>query len=436
MPDSRYEQTLRWLYRLEAARGMDFKLERMQLALARLGNPQQSFRTLHVAGTNGKGSVAALSHAMLTAAGYRVGLYTSPHLIDFRERIRIGNALISSDSVVRLAEEIRAATEVPELGLTFFELTTALSFLYFATAGVDLAVVEVGLGGRLDATNVVDAEVAVITSVGLDHEEYLGDSIAAVAGEKAGIIKPSRPVVVGSLPPAAAAVVGKIAASRNAPMRRLDEDFSLSRSTPAQFDGFGRSIDGIVVALQGGFQHDNAALAIAATLELAPAISDASIRSGCAQVRWPGRCEIVSEHPRVILDCAHNPAGIAALLETLPIEQERLHLLCAVMRDKRWQEMIDLLAPRIASAVVTSVMPPRGEEPQTVAARLRCHVPTEVEADPIAALELLLAGAAAEDTILVTGSLFLVAAVYPYFLRRQDRAELFDEPIRAPREVG
>src|SRR5574337_1347627 len=207
MTASAYADVLASLYRLEAARGMDFKLERVTLALKSLGDPHRRFAAIHIAGTNGKGSVAAMLHAICCAAGYRVGLYTSPHLVSFTERIRVGTEMISEEEVVTLARDIRGAATVRGIDLTFFEFVTVMAFLHFARCGIDLAIVEVGLGGRLDATNVLDPEVTVITSIGLDHQEFLGSTLASVAYEKAGIIKPGTPVVVGNVPPEADGVI-------------------------------------------------------------------------------------------------------------------------------------------------------------------------------------------------------------------------------------
>ena len=193
-----YQRTLDWLYALEAAKGMDFKLERVSLALQRLGEPQRAYPALHIAGTNGKGSVAAMLDACLGAAGYRVGRYTSPHLVELGERIAVAGVPMSREALVATAEEVRAVTLAHGIGLTFFEILTVMAFVHFARVGVEVAVVEVGLGGRLDATNVIDPLAAAITTIGRDHTEWLGDSLAQIALEKGGIIKPGRPVVLGA----------------------------------------------------------------------------------------------------------------------------------------------------------------------------------------------------------------------------------------------
>jgi dihydrofolate synthase/folylpolyglutamate synthase len=388
---------------------------------------------VHVAGTNGKGSVSAMAHAILAQAGCRVGLYTSPHLISFTERIRIGGEMISEAEVVALTDEIHAAATMHGIELTFFEFTTVMAFLHFARCQVEIAVVEVGLGGRLDATNVVDAEVAVITSIGMEHEEYLGDTLASVAGEKAGIIKTERPLVIGCLPPTARVVVEQTALAHSAPVRALGSDFDLHSCDAGElvFRGLGREIKAIRLGLEGSFQRDNAALAIAAVTTLsaqgeadgrvALPVSDDHVRAGLATAVWPGRLEIVAQRPQVILDCAHNPQAIAALVAEVArlAGSGRTHLLFAVMRDKRWQGMVRSLAPMMASCTVSAVQPPRGESAERVAAEFRLYGGrVEVVDDPEIAIAGLVERTSPDDTILVTGSLFLIGAVYPYFMRQ------------------
>ncbi|HUI26504.1 MAG TPA: folylpolyglutamate synthase/dihydrofolate synthase family protein, partial [Candidatus Kryptonia bacterium] len=336
---SAYRETIAWLYSLEAARGMDFKLERVALALAALGDPHRRYPSLHIAGTNGKGSVAAMLHAMLHAAGRRVGLYTSPHLMRFSERIRVGNDEIAEDEVVDLTREIRTAATVRGVELTFFEFVTVLAFRAFARHQVDSAVIEVGLGGRLDATNVVDPEVTVITTIGRDHEEYLGNRLESIAAEKGGIIKSRKPVVLGRLPVEASQVLHRIAAERDAAIVEAPRAIHVAGSSRLQFEGLGWKLDDVALALRGRYQVDNAATALAAAALVRERfeITPAAARAGLMNVRWPGRLDVVSTRPLVILDGAHNEDGIAALIDELPaLSGDRpLHMLFAVMRDKR-----------------------------------------------------------------------------------------------------
>jgi len=413
-----YQRTLEWLYTLEAAKGMDFKLERVALALERLGNPQRRFASVHVAGTNGKGSVAAMLHAMLSAGGHRVGLYVSPHLERFTERIRVGQAEVTEAEVVELASDVRRVAASRGAELTFFELVTVMAFLHFARAGVEVAVVEVGLGGRLDATNVIDPEVSVITTIALDHTEFLGETIAAVAAEKGGIIKPHRPVVIGVVGAEAAAVLNRIAAERHAEVFQAGRDYRVTSTEEGlQFDGLGSSFRGLELGVPGTYQYENAATALAAVAVLRSRfpLAEAAIRGGLASVRWPGRFETVGTTPLIILDGAHNVAGMAALVSELTplLRGRKLHVLFAVMRDKQWRAMIELLGPLCASATVTQVLPPRGEAPEQVADIFRSYCPAGCEADPAQAWEKTRTRVGSDDVLLVTGSLFLVGAIAP-----------------------
>jgi dihydrofolate synthase/folylpolyglutamate synthase len=414
---SAYSDTIAWLYSLETARGMDFKLERVALALTALGEPQRQYPCVHIAGTNGKGSVAAILHAILLAAGRRVGLYTSPHLVRFTERIRIGADEITETEVVTLTREIRSAATARGVDLTFFEFVTVIAFLAFARRGVDSAVIEVGLGGRLDATNVIDPEVAVITTIGRDHEQYLGDTVELIAAEKGGIIKPGRPVVLGRLPAAAERVLRDIAASQGAEVIDAASAVLVEGGASLRIAGMGWQLDDARLALRGRFQRDNAATALAAAALVRErlGITPAAVRSGLATVRWPGRLEVVASDPLVIVDGAHNEDGVRTLIDELPaiIGNRPLHLLFGVMRDKHWQPMVERLGPLVRSATIASVLPPRGEEPERVAAQFRTHCPVEVVDDARRAMAAVWQRTPRDAAILVTGSLFLIGAVLP-----------------------
>lgn len=412
-----YPEIVRWLYSLEAAKGMDFKLERVALALERLGSPHLRYPCFHIAGTNGKGSVAAMLHAVLMAAGYRVGLYTSPHLVRFTERIRIGNAEIEESEVAALALEIQRDVTSHGIELTFFEFVTVMAFLCFARARIDVAVVEVGLGGRLDATNVVDPLVSVITTIGRDHADYLGHTVGQVAAEKGGIIKSQRAVVLGRVAGTAAKVISAIADERRAPLVRAERDYTMSEDEEPEFDGFGWRFEKLRLSLRGRFQRENAGTALAAlalTQRDLP-VSEPAIREGLGSVFWPGRLEIIRDAPLIILDGAHNVDGISQLTQELPplIRGRRVHLMFAVMADKSWRPMVDRLAPYCSSAVVTEVLPPRGLPPHRAARRLRLHCPTEVVSEPARAWDASLARTSPSDVLLATGSLFLIGAIYP-----------------------
>ncbi len=429
MPTSEYAEILTWLYTLEAAKGMDFKLERVALALKSLGEPHKQFAAIHIAGTNGKGSVAAMLHAMLSAGGYRVGLYTSPHLVSLTERIRVGAEEIGEAAVVALAREIRTAATVRGIDLTFFEFVTVMAFLHFARSGVELAVVEVGLGGRLDATNVVDPAVAVITGIGLDHQEFLGDTLGSVAREKAGIIKPGCRVVIGRVPNEARAVLQHAVDDCGADAQWAGRDFSVGGAPRFRFTGWAEVVDDVELALRGAYQRENAAVAIAAAMRVRDRfpISSAHLRRGLATVRWPGRLDVVQSAPLVVLDGAHNVDGITALVRELPavVGRRRVHLLFAVMCDKRWQPMVETLAPHAASATVTTILPPRGADPDVLAPVFARFCPTSIVSEPVDGFDRLRQSVSGDDAIVATGSLFLLGAIYPSVLRRRGQDRLF-----------
>ncbi len=407
--DDAYVRTLAWLYAREARAGIDLKLARVADAAARLGNPQCAAPALHVAGTNGKGSTAAMLDAMLRAAGRRVGLYTSPHLVSFRERIAIDGAPISEaevvDGVARLRRDLDDAR-----GLTAFEVMTLLAWTTFAARAVEVQVLEVGLGGRLDATNVVVPAVAAITNVGVDHEQYLGDTIAAIAAEKAGIIKPGVAVVSGAVG-AAADVIAARAAALASPLSVLRRDFAIEPAADGTltYRSDASTVSALTVPLLGRHQHANAALALRA-LELAPALTVpvAALHAGLANVRWPGRLQLVRRSPDVLLDGAHNPAGIDVLVEEMRAlaAGRPVRVLFGVMRDKAWPLMLRSLARIATEIVVTQPRQARSADANQVA--VAAPSPVRVVTDPVVAYEELCARSARDDVVLVTGSLFLV----------------------------
>lgn len=431
----RLTRTLEWLYSLEA-RGEIYKLERMEQALAHIGDPHLRLNAVHVAGTKGKGSVCAMLDACLRAAGLRVGLYTKPHLVNLAERTRVDGGEIPAALLLDYIEKLRAIYDHAGLALTFFEFTVAMMFLYFAEAKVDIAIIETGLGGRLDSTNVVHPLLSVITPIGFDHVEYLGYTISAIAAEKGGIIKPEVPVVVGAREPDARVTLASIAQQRRSPVRMLDRDFFYTphpREHRLDYRGLGLSLDGVEIALKGPCQQENAAIALAAIeamRALGWKIDEAHIRRGLAEVAWPGRFEVVSQRPLVVLDCAHNPLSVAALLETIEVElghDVRPRLVFGCLEDKDWERMAELLGPRIRDVTLTRVKPKRPLDPERLAPAFSRYVPTRVEREPLRALELVLSEIGPDDVVLITGSVYLVGEVYPYFLARAGRNALFPE---------
>jgi dihydrofolate synthase/folylpolyglutamate synthase len=411
-----YEETVGWLASLEVTSGWDLKLERMRAALARRGHPERAFPAIHIAGTNGKGSTAAMLDAVLSAAGYRTALYTSPHLIDFTERIRVCGRTIPRDVVVGLVAELRTDLEAAGIGLTHFEFVTLLACEWFRRVGVDVAVVEVGLGGRLDATNLVRPVVTAITTIGLDHEEYLGHDLAAIAAEKAGILKPRVPLALGVVPAEAEAVIAARAAALEVPIVRAGRDAVLEGPDGGlAFRGAGVTWDRLVLGLPGRFQRDNAMVALAAlALVRERFVCRASdVRAGLRHVPWPGRLAVVRDRPLVVLDGAHNPDGIAMLARELSalVGRRPVTLVFAVMADKAWGAMLASLAPRVAHAVVTRVGR-RGLAPRELAGALPGRLGAEVVEDAGAAVRRGIERAGPEGAVVVTGSLFLVGRAY------------------------
>jgi dihydrofolate synthase/folylpolyglutamate synthase len=401
-----------------------------------LGNPHLKLRAVHIAGTKGKGSVAAMLDACLRAAGYRCGLYTKPHLVNLTERTRIDGAEMQLKMTLKYIERLRAIYERAALALTFFEFTVALMFLYFAEAGVDIAVIETGLGGRLDSTNVVQPLLSVITPIGFDHMDRLGHTIPAIAAEKGGIIKPGVPVVIGSRDRDARQTLTSIAAQRQSAAFMIGREFRFHSYAPAhRFDyhGLGLDLENVEIGLAGPFQHENGAIALAALEGLRAqgwSIDENSIRRGLAEVIWPGRFDLVWHRPRVILDCAHNELAIEALLETIDLElgaAVRPQLVFGCLEDKQWQRMAEMLGPRVQSAIVTRAQPKRPLNPEHLVPIFSRWVPSRIVDHPLDAISEVMAQADANDVVLVTGSVYLVGEVYPWFLERAGRRGLFPE---------
>lgn len=415
-----YATTLDFLFGLQR-HGIKLGLGTIGALLEQTGSPQHSYPSLHIGGTNGKGSTAAMAAAMLQAAGYRVGLYTSPHLVDFRERIQVNGDVIPEDQVVAWTDRLRSAAS-KSLSPTFFEFTTAMAFHHFAAEQVDVAVLEVGMGGRFDATNVVTPSVTAITNVARDHEQYLGHELSSIAFEKAGIIKRGIPVVVGELDAATAAVIDGIAGDRQAPYHALGDHFRYQREDSGgfAFQGTERVIEGLRSGLWGEHQLANAACAIKMVMLAAEAgleVSESAIRQGLSQVTWEGRLEIAETRPTLLLDGAHNPAAarvVASYLRQFRRAQPaaRVIALIGMMQDKDRTGFIQELAHVCDEWIVTEPSLPRAAPVDELAAPLRQleavthRVP--LPADAVAHARRL---AAPEDLICVTGSLMLVGEV-------------------------
>ena len=415
-----YSATVQFLYGLQQ-HGIKLGLETIRALLGRVGDPHRRYPVLHIGGTNGKGSTAAMAASILQASGHRVGLYTSPHLIDFRERIRVNGVMIPESGVIHGVDMLRAAS-APDLAPTFFEFTTALAFHYFAECQVDVVVLEVGLGGRFDATNVVEPLAVAITTIGLDHEAYLGSTIEAIAMEKAGIIKTGVPVVLGRIGELARRVIEDRASAVGAPVFRLERDFRCEGSSPAdcRYTGLGLEVEHLGCPLQGRFQIDNLACSLA-LIELARksgmTVPETAIRAGLQQVAWEGRLEIVGEEPTVMVDGAHNPAAATVLAEYLAEWKHRkpaarVSLIVGMMRDKHPREFLAPLLPLADRLILTQADLPRAATGSELRLLLGDDAPSaQVAPTPSDALAAAKQSAAASDLICVTGSLMLVGEI-------------------------
>jgi dihydrofolate synthase / folylpolyglutamate synthase len=412
-----YSSAVAYLYRLQK-HGIKLGLETMTALTARLGMPQNRYRTLHIAGTNGKGSTAATAAAILQAAGYRVGLYTSPHLVDFRERIRVNGEMIPESRVAELTDQLQALHQ-PELSPTFFEYTTAMAFQHFADTAVDVAVLEVGLGGRFDATNVVTPMACAITTIALDHQVYLGSTLSSIAFEKAGIIKPGVPVVLGRLEDDAWQTIEQVARERQAPVFRIGEHFYTEGEEPQQFSygGVRMRYDGLTCVLAGRHQLDNAACALALLEAAAPrgiVITSEAARMGLQSVSWAGRLEVVDRRPMILLDGAHNPAAATALADYLT-RADRLHpsrpviLVLGMMRDKDHRGFVEPLRSLVDEVVLTQADFPRSATAQELQSSLGDLLPhPHVMPSLSDAMALARQLATPDGLVCVTGSLMLV----------------------------
>jgi dihydrofolate synthase/folylpolyglutamate synthase len=405
-----YPESVRFLYALgNEIKTAKFGLDRIRTVLEALDDPQRGIRFVHVAGTNGKGSTCAMIDAALRAAGQRTGLFTSPHLVEPTERIRIGGTPVTADRFARAFERVHAASEgllatgKIDLHPTYFETVTAMAFELFGESDLDRVVLEVGLGGRLDATNVIEPELCVITPIDFDHEQFLGNTIEAIAGEKAGILKPGVPAVFARQRPEAERVLVDTAARLGCPFRSTAD----AQVTDIEMDARGSrfKVNGreLVCPLAGQHQVENAITAALAACQLgAPA-------DGIAQTVWPGRLEHLADMPEIILDGAHNPAGARALAAYIQryYSGRRIWIVYGSMRDKAVEEITGTLFPLASEVVVTAPHFGRALRPEAVrviwpGANIRA---TE---DLAGALALVRAEARYTDAIFITGSLFVV----------------------------
>jgi dihydrofolate synthase/folylpolyglutamate synthase len=405
--------------------GSKLGLENVTELSRRMGDPHRRFRSVHVAGTNGKGSVCAMLYTTLRAAGYRTGLFTSPYLVDFRERIQADGTLIPYEDLARIASRVKDAVG----GMlsdgwnhpTEYEIVTVIGFTYFAELGLDVAVIEVGLGGRLDMTNIITPELSVITPISLDHTQILGDTVDQVAYEKAGIIKPGIPVVSAPQEPEAAQVLRDAARERGAAIAFAErEDVRIQKA-----DLIGQTLDfrvdgqwetGYAIPLVGPHQAQNALtarLAVDLLRRQGYVIPEDALREGFSRAYWPGRVEVAEHSPLVILDGTHNPAGAIALRDAVSphLKGKRVVLVMGMMADKDVSQVAAILAPLSACAIATRVDNPRAMDTGSLSNILGTHIPTQSVEDPMKALDLAKEMAGKGGAVLVTGSLYLIGAV-------------------------
>ena len=433
-----YQEEIQRLFDLQKF-GMKFGLENMRVLLKRLGEPQRGLKLVHLAGSNGKGSVGVMLKSGLDEAGYRTGFYTSPHLMTFRERIVVGPDLISEADVLNLLS--RVWTEVDQDSPpTFFEFVTAMAFLYFQEQEVEVAIIEAGLGGRLDSTNVIEPLASAITNVTLEHTEHLGDTVSAIAAEKAGIIKPGRPLVTGRLNSEAEAVIARTAAEKNSPWLALGRDFE---ALATGCDKTGRALfrftqaneawPDLPLPLAGAHQLDNAALALA----LARLLNDQGFelraehfRAGLPRVAWPGRLETwppgawpptgPPARAPLLVDGAHNPAGAQTLAGHLAgLSRQRLHLLVGIMADKDIASVLGPLLPLADRLYLTRPRFSRAASPELLRDRITAALgppsaPTTLHPDLEEAIQTAASEAGPEDIAVLSGSLFTVGEGLAY----------------------
>ncbi len=426
-----YQESLDYLTSLGRF-GIKLGLERTEALLHQLGDPQDLFQGVHVAGTNGKGSVCAMLASVLQSAGYRVGLMPKPHLISYTERIQVDQRPITEDDFAALLTELQPAINkvAADLGPpTEFEILTSAALYYFARAGIDLLVCEVGLGGRLDSTNALDLGVSVITNIALDHTQHLGTTLEAIAAEKAGILKPDSIAITGAQPPALA-VIEAAAQKQQIPLLRLGQEIELiavdkewagvqaTVTTPA---GTYRDLR---IPLLGLHQAENGALAVAAIDALRSRgweISDGALRDGLARTRWPGRLEVIDRHPIVLVDGAHNPAGLQRSLATVQklVKDRPLVIVFGAMKDKDLPTMLAQLRALGAPVIFSPIDWHRATAPADLAAQFAA--PAEVAESSGEALDRARHRVSSDGIVLVCGSLYLVGEVIARYRDQRGR---------------
>lgn len=428
--DQEYDQALSYLYNLQKF-GIKFGLSKTENLLKAFKHPQRHLKCIHIAGSNGKGSVAAMLASIYGRAGYKVGLFTSPHLIDFRERFQINGRMISKGETLNLIKEIQEKTD-PEEPPTFFEFVTAMALLFFYREKVDLAIMETGLGGRLDATNIIQPLITVITTISLEHQEYLGKTLKSIALEKGGIIKYQIPLVTGVSQKKVQGFLEGVCRRRQASMLLAGRDFKTRKTGSGGFTYFGvrplwaggRNLK-LKVGLLGDHQIKNAALALTVVQYLHERypLTEESIREGLQKVNWPGRLEVLSSGPRLVLDGAHNPEAMRILSQNIPrvFSYKKLHLIFGMMKDKNIGQTLNYMIPLADRVFLTRAEYDRSAEPEALRPFIeKKNLPCTLFQTIPAAIKQALKVAEPEDLILITGSLFIVGEARAWWKRHKN----------------
>lgn len=407
-----YSHALNYLYSLDKF-GMVFGLENIKWLLNLMCNPHACLKTVHIGGTNGKGSVASMLSHILKEAGYTVGKYTSPHLVSFTERITVNEVEITEGEVAEITEIIREKVEREDRNrfFTFFDFTTALAFEYFRRKATDISIIEVGLGGRLDSTNVVEPLISIITNVSYDHMDYLGEDINDIAKEKAGIIKSGIPVITAAKD-TPWDIIEETAKRHSSPLYKLNRDFTYEKRSDQtmSYRGLMKNFDNLSINLMGDHQFINGSIALCATEVLSSSgfpVSEDSIRNALARIKWQGRLEIVKENPTIILDGAHNPDGACALSEFLKshFTDKKKILIFGVMKDKDYRKIIEIITPLMDRVILTKPSIERALLPHEMEGYVKNAIVTE---DLRSALTKAKTMAGKQDMILVTGSFYTI----------------------------
>lgn len=415
-----YQQSLNYLFGLQQF-GIKLGLENINQLLERLGHPQRALSIVHIAGTNGKGSTAAALASILSANGIRTGLYTSPHLQSFTERIQVDGHHISEQDVVELTLKLKVlAADIPA---TFFEFTTALALEYFRRREVEWVILETGLGGRLDATNAVTPALCLVTPISRDHEQYLGSDLASIAAEKAGIFKPGVPVLTAPQVPEVREVLIQTCRQLDIPLRIAGSDWQVNPSASSSFSYSGAewALRDLPQSLPGRHQLDNLGLALAAAEALVAcgcAIDVDRLPQALAQISWPGRLEWCAATPRVLLDGAHNPAGAETLSSYLQSSKlNKLLWVAAFKEDKSWEDICGPLLPQMQHVYAAPLAEQASVNPNKIAMYAQGHgVEADIFCSASEAVAAALAAARPDQVVLVAGSLFLIAEVRPLVL--------------------